>query len=132
MAQRFTQGPSADLTSLVSSNASATVYPSDDAVLAQLQARFRADQPYTRLSGSALVAVNPMRMLASLNEASAEDYKVKTYAAARWWDQQQQGQGEGAKGSSPDDVLPPHPYEFAARVYHSMRRTQRSQAILYS
>ena len=123
MSHQFTQGSSADLVSLVTSNASATVYPSDDAVLSQLQQRFRADQPYTRLSSTSLVICNPMRMLANLNENSAEDYKVKTYADAKWAEEKRQ---------SPEEALQPHPYEFAARVYHMMRRTKRSQAVVYS
>ncbi|KDN43897.1 glycosyltransferase family 2 protein [Tilletiaria anomala UBC 951] len=120
---QFTTGSSADLVSLVSSNASTTVYPSDDAVLALLQQRFRSDQPYTRLASSTLVVVNPLRMLANLNEASAEAYALKCYADTKW-DQE--------KRTSPIDVLPPHPYELAARAYHAMRRTKKSQAIVYS
>lgn len=112
---------SADLVSLVSANVSATVYPTDDAILAALQARFRSEQPYTRLGSSTLVVLNPLRTLANLSDASAEQYR-KLYAEAAW---------EAGRAQHPDEALPPHPYELATRVYHMMRRTRQSQAIVF-
>lgn len=93
-----------------------------DAVVATLQHRFRADQPYSRLGPTTLVSVNPLRILANLNDASAETYRAYTYADPDW----------EAEGRDPADVLPPHPYELAARVYHAMRRQRRSQALLFT
>lgn len=93
-----------------------------DAVVAALQQRFRADQPYSRLGAATLVSVNPLRTLANLNDASAETYRTHTYAEANWEPQ----------GRDPAEVLPPHPYELAARVYHAMRRTRRSQALVFT
>ncbi|PWN53759.1 hypothetical protein IE53DRAFT_108130 [Violaceomyces palustris] len=113
----------ADLVSLVSSNATSTKYPSDDAILSVLQQRFRSDQPYTRLSSTTLLVVNPLRALANLSDASAEEYKAKCFANVKW---------EQQRADSPEDALPPHPYELACRVYHSMRRSGESQAVIFN
>ncbi|PWN43013.1 hypothetical protein IE81DRAFT_346989 [Ceraceosorus guamensis] len=115
-------GPSADLVSLVTSTSSTTVQLSDDTVLSHLQQRFRSEQPYSRLGGTSLIVINPLRTLANLNDASADAYR-KLYNEASW---------EQSGSLQPDDRLPPHPYEFATRVYHAMRRTKESQAVLYS
>jgi chitin synthase len=120
--RRAMAAAAADLVSLVSATAQTTVYPSDDAVLSFLQQRFRVELPYTRLGASTLVVLNPLRTLANLSDASADAYR-KAYAEAAW---------EAAGEQHPDEKLPPHPYEFAARVYHYMRRTAQSQAIVFS
>ena len=70
---------SGELTDLVASSASATIYPSDDAILSVLQARFRADLPYTRIGSSNLVVVNPLKVLASVNDISAKEYEDRCY-----------------------------------------------------
>jgi hypothetical protein len=65
---------------LVSSTGSARVYPTDDAVpLAVLQARFRADAPYSRIGATNLVAVNPFKTLANVNDASAKECEERAY-----------------------------------------------------
>ena len=46
---------SGNLVDLVSSSGSATIYPSDNVILAVLQARFRADLPYTGIGSSTLI-----------------------------------------------------------------------------
>ena len=56
---------SGDLVDLVSSSGSATIYPSDDAILAVLKACFRADLPYTRIGCTNLLVVNPYKALAT-------------------------------------------------------------------
>lgn len=112
-----------DLTSLISTNlSSAAVYPSDDAILSILQARFRSDLNYTRLGSTTLVAINPLRIQANLNEASAESYIKQCYSDFDW---------EERSAAHPETTLPPHPYELGLRVYHKMRRTKASQAIVY-
>src|ERR1700733_5392195 len=70
---------SGDLVDLVSSSRSATISPSDDAILAVLQARFRADLPYTRIGASNLVVVNPYKTLANVNDISAKEYEERCY-----------------------------------------------------
>lgn len=113
-------GAPSDLTSLISTGSSSV--PSEETVLSALQQRFRADLPYTRVSSTHLVVVNPLRTLSNLNDASAEEYRKKTYADTTWLN----GQKE-----TPDLALPPHPYELAGRVYHMMRRTNQSQAVVF-
>ena len=110
-----------DLVSLVMSHATSTVYPSDDAIVATLQARFRAGQPYSRLGATTLVVVNPLRASRNLGDESADEYVQTAYSDTTW-----ESQGR----PHPDDALPPHPYELALRAYLRMRRTQSSQAIL--
>jgi chitin synthase len=111
-----------DLVTLVSTNSTSTVYPSEDTILSVLQARARSDEYYTRLGSTTLVAINPLRTLTNLNDASAEAYVKQCYSDANW---------EERAAPHPDEALPPHPYELALRAYHKMRRTGSSQAIVY-
>ena len=108
---------SGDLTDLVSSS-SATVHPSDDTILSVLQARFRADQPYTRIGASGLVVVNPYKTLANVNDVSAKEYEERCYKDTSF----------PLPGAT---SLPPHLYDLAARVYLLMRRRVESQAVVF-
>lgn len=110
---------SGDLVDLVFTSASTTVYPTDDAILTVLNARFRSDNPYTRVSASHLVVVNPYKTLANTNEVSAKDYEEKCYK-----DTSMPLPG----GPAP---LSPHLYELAARVYLVMRRRNQSQSVIF-
>ncbi|KAI0940344.1 hypothetical protein AcV5_001478 [Taiwanofungus camphoratus] len=110
---------SGDLTDLVSSSTSATVYPSDDSILSVLQARFRADLPYTRVGASNLVAVNPYKTLANINDASAKEYEERCYKDTSL----------PLPGGPPP--LPPHLFDLAARVYLLMRRRNESQSLIF-
>ena len=68
---------SGDLLDIVSSSASATIYPSDDIILSVLQARFRSDLPYTRIRNTNLLVVNPYK---TVNDASgAREYEERCY-----------------------------------------------------
>lgn len=112
---------SGDLADLVASSASAqvTVHPSEDAILAVLQARFRADQPYTTVSTSNLVVINPYKSLASVNDASAREYEERSYKDTAL---------PLADGPRP---LQPHVYDLAAKLYLMMRRRNESQAVVF-
>ncbi|KAF4619536.1 hypothetical protein D9613_004681 [Agrocybe pediades] len=107
-----------DLLTLVSSTGSAIIYPSDDTLLAVLQSRFRADLPYTRIGTSHLVAVNPYKTLASVNDASAKEYEEREYAVDTT------GSTSGAR------ELQPHLYDVAAKIYLLMRRRGESQGVI--
>ena len=109
---------SGDLTDLVASTGSTTVYPTDDAILNVLQARFRADMPYARISASNLVVVNPLKSLANVNEASAREYEERCY--------------KDTAVPTPGSPKPPqpHPYDLAAKAYLLMRQRKQSQAVL--
>ncbi len=109
---------SGDLVDLVSSSGAATIYPSDDAILGVLQARFRADLPYTRIGATHLVAVNPYKTLANVNDVSAKDYEDRCYKDTSM-----------PMVDSPKP-LQPHLYDLAARVYLLMRRRNESQGVL--
>ena len=110
---------SGDLTDLVSSSSSTTVYPSDDAILAVLQSRFRSDLPYTRIGSSNLVVVNPYKELANVNEASAREYEERCY------------RDTSIPTPSSPTPLQPHLYDLAARVYLLLRQKSESQAVVF-
>lgn len=109
---------SGDLVDLVSSSGSATIYPSDDAILAVLQARFRADLPYTRIGSTNLVSVNPYKTLANVNDVSAKEYEERSY------------KDTGLPMVDSPRPLQPHLYDLAARMYLLMRRRNESQGVL--
>lgn len=103
--------PESDLTNLASTSATE---PNVNDVAQALIRRARTDLPYTHASFCRLVAVNPQRPLADLSDVSAEEYRKRAYAHDR----------SGVP-------LEPHPYELAGRVYHKMRASSKSQAIIY-
>ncbi|KIY65055.1 glycosyltransferase family 2 protein [Cylindrobasidium torrendii FP15055 ss-10] len=109
---------SGDLIDLVSSSGSATIYPSDDAILAVLQSRFRADLPYTRISASHLVVVNPYKTLANVNNVSAKEYEERCY------------KDTSLPMVDTPKPLQPHLYDLAAKMYLLMRRRNESQVLL--
>ena len=109
---------SGDLIDLVSSSSTATVHPTDDAVLQILQASFRADRPYSRINTSNLIVVNPFKSLANTKDNSAKDYEERCYK-------------DTSPSTSSQPPLPPHPYDLAARAYLLMRRRGESQAIIF-
>jgi chitin synthase len=110
---------SGDLVDLVSTSSSATVHPTDDAILQVLQASFRVDRPYFRINTSNLVVVNPFKALANTNDNSAKEYEERCY------------KDTSSTSSSSQPPLPPHPYDLAARAYLLMRRRGESQAVLF-
>lgn len=119
MASTSTQAiASGDLVDLVSSSASATIYPSDDAIISVLQARFRADLPYTRIGATNLVVVNPYKTLANVNDVSAKEYEERCYKDTSL-----------PLVDSPKP-LQPHLYDLAARIYLLMRRRNESQSVI--
>src|SRR5882724_7633107 len=100
---------SGDLTDLVvSSSTSTTVYPSDDTILSVLQARFRADLPYTRIGASTLIVINPLKVLANLNDASAREYDERNY------------RDTSMPTADAPKAFQPHLYALAASVYLTM------------
>ena len=109
---------SGDLVDLVSSSGSATIYPSDDVILAVLQARFRADLPYTRIGSTNLLVINPYKTLASVNDVSAKEYEERSY------------KDTSLPVLDSPRPLQPHLYDVAARVYLLMRRRNESQAVV--
>jgi chitin synthase len=109
---------SGDLVDLVSSSGSVTIYPSDDAILAVLQARFRGDLPYTRIGSANLLVINPYKILANVNDVSAKEYEERSY------------KDTALPALDSPRPLQPHLYDVAARVYLLMRRRNESQAVV--
>ncbi|CAK5267523.1 unnamed protein product [Mycena citricolor] len=109
---------SGDLLDLVSSSGAATIYPNDDAILAVLQARFRADLPYTRIGSTHLLVVNPLKALSSVSDASAREYEERCY------------KDTNLPAIDSPKPLQPHMYETACRIYLLMRRRAEPQMII--
>ncbi|KIK94572.1 glycosyltransferase family 2 protein [Paxillus rubicundulus Ve08.2h10] len=109
---------SGDLADLLSVSHSTTVYPTDDAILAVLSARFRADLPYARIGSTGLVVLNPCKTLANVNDVSAKEYEEICY--------------KDTKLGLVDSRRPPQPhvYELAAKIYLLMRRRTEKQAVI--
>ena len=111
-----------ELTGLVSTSNKTSIYPTDDSILSLLHARFRHDQPYTRLapSSSTLVIVNPFKHMRNLDDESQREYKARSRYNAN--------DDHRDRGKPP---LQPHPYQLAANIYSFMCRRNQSQAVLF-
>jgi chitin synthase len=75
--------------------------------------------PYTTIGASNIVAVNPYKTLANINESSAKDYEERCYKDTSL----------PIVGSA--TPLQPHVYDFAAKVYLLIRRREESQAVIF-
>jgi chitin synthase len=109
---------SGNLVDLVSTSGSAKIYPTDDTVLAVLQARFRADNPYSRIGTTNLVLVNPYKALANVNDASSKEYEERSY------------RDTALPMGDTSHPIQPHVYDMAARIYLLVRRRNESQAVV--
>jgi Myosin head (motor domain) len=107
-----------ELTRLISTSNNTSIYPTDDSIISLLHARFRHDQPYTRLapSSSTFVIVNPFKHMPNLDDESLREYKARCYDATD-------------DNSKPP--LQPHPYQLATSIYSFMRRRNQSQAVVF-
>lgn len=112
-----------NLVDLVLSQASSTVFPTDDSIVSTLQTLFRNNAPYCRLGDTCMVAINPLRTLGNMAQKSARTYVEQCYSDTQW---------ETNGKASPSEALAPHPFDLALRIYHRMRRTEASQAIVFS
>ena len=86
---------------------------SDDIIVACIRERFMADNIYTSIGTSALVAVNPHKYIPSNSDSILQKY------AAEYRD------------TTPSKIpLPPHIFQLANNAYYHMRRTAQDQCIL--
>lgn len=108
---------SGNLADLVSTFNSATVYPSDDAILAVLHTRFRSDLPYTRIGTTHLVAINPCKILSIADDITAREYQERCYR-------------DTSLSLQSASVLQPHIYQLATQMYLLMRRRKESQSLV--
>jgi len=86
-------------------------------ILTVLNARFRADLPYTWLDTSHLLAINPCKALSSINDASVREYEEHCYR-------------DMSLSLASACVLQPHVYELTAQMYLLMWRRRESQALV--
>lgn len=87
---------------------------SDDLIVACLRERFMADNVYTSVGTSALVALNPHKYV-----SSNADSIMQKYAA------------EYRDTAGHNEKLPPHIFQLANNAYYHMRRTSQDQSILF-
>ena len=79
---------------------------------------FEQTLPYTNIGTSNLVAVNPYKALANLNDASAKEYEDRSY------------KDTSLPAADSPCPLQPHLYDLAAKVYLLMRRRCESQVLI--
>lgn len=93
--------------------------PALETVVQTIQARFRADLPYSYIGSSTLLILNPNRVLANLSDASAEEYRNHQPTRSS---QQQTAQRS----------LEPHPYDLAGRAWRLLKARGENQCIVYT
>lgn len=134
-----------DLVELISTGGASVVLPSAETILTTLQQRYKAEQPYSYAGPSNLVVVNPLRVLGNLSDASAAQYERGS--ATAWGSSSDSARSASSSvASSPSSANPthlnatiqgqdqgqqPHPYELAGRIYTSMQRNGKSQAVVF-
>ncbi|KAK8846712.1 hypothetical protein IAR55_005799 [Kwoniella newhampshirensis] len=99
----------------------------EDTVLATLRERFLAAQPYTSISPTAIVSVNPHTYLPINGDASLQDYVAEYYRIRV--DDDASREGDGAKQK---ESLGPHLFKLGLNAYYNMRRTRQDQIIVMS
>ncbi|OCF76617.1 chitin synthase [Kwoniella mangroviensis CBS 8886] len=97
----------------------------EDTVLATLRERFLISQPYTSLSPSNLISVNPHSYLPVNGDASLQDY-VAEYYRIRVDDET----SRDADSTTKKDRLGPHIFQLALNAYYNMRRTRQDQIVV--
>ncbi|KAH9468950.1 hypothetical protein Pst134EA_009475 [Puccinia striiformis f. sp. tritici] len=83
--------------------------PSDEQLISILQSRHRAELHDIFIGQSILLHINPLKPTQDINDQSARAYQEE-----------------------PAQNLPPHLYQLASNVFYSIRRTCKTQAIIYS
>lgn len=104
----------------------------EDTLLATLRERYLLSKPYTALSSSGLIALNPFASHTSNSEQSLQRY-AQDYREGG--DGDQNGQ-EGSSGNNGGDQngkgkqREPHVFALANDAYYHMKRTGQDQSIL--
>lgn len=106
----------------------------EDTVLACLRERYLASSPYTSISASALVSVNPHAYLPINGDASLQDYVAEYYDSTVDDASQRRRDSGSASGSSLSGgarrKLGPHVFRLGLDAFYNMRRTGQDQIIL--
>lgn len=98
----------------------------EDTILATLRERYLASIPYTSLSPTALVSVNPHGFLPINGDASMQDYIAEYYRSAVDDEASRDGSGVGLT----KERLNPHVFRMALGAYYNMRRTRQDQIVV--
>lgn len=96
----------------------------EDTILATLRERYLASSPYTALSSSAIVSVNPNAYLPVNGDASLQDYVAEYFRSAV---------NDSARREGDDVVkeqLGPHIFRLALNAHYNMRRTRQDQIVV--
>nr|CAG8434853.1 941_t:CDS:2 [Entrophospora candida] len=84
-----------------------------DIITSTLRERYQHDLIYTRINSSALVSINPYKILPLFNDSTVQEY-VADY------------KDSSGQRTSP----PPHAFQIASQAYLHMRRTAEDQSII--
>ncbi|PLW29013.1 hypothetical protein PCASD_18637 [Puccinia coronata f. sp. avenae] len=99
------------LTQLIIEDDAATV-PSDEQLLSLLHSRHRAELHDIFIGHSILLHINPLKPTQDTSDHSSREYQERAL--------------------NPPSNLPPHLYQLSSDVFYSLRRTCKTQAIIYS
>ncbi|KAK4689794.1 chitin synthase, partial [Tremellales sp. Uapishka_1] len=95
----------------------------EDTILATLRERYLANQPYTAISPSALVSLNPHVYIPLNGDASLQDYVAEYHRSTVDDDVSREKGGEKER-------LGPHVFGLALASYYNMKRTKQDQIII--
>lgn len=98
----------------------------EDTILATLRERYLAQTPYTAISSTALISVNPHKYLPTNGDASLQDYVAEYYRSAVDDEVPREDRGSGLA----KERLSPHVFRMALGAYYNMRRTRQDQIML--
>ena len=98
----------------------------EDTILATLRERYLASNPYTSISSTSLVSVNPHTYLPTNGDASLQDYVAEYYRSAVDDEVPREERGSGLS----KERLSPHMFRMALGAYCNMKRTRQDQIVL--
>lgn len=98
----------------------------EDTILATLRERYLASNPYTSISSTALVSVNPHKYLPTNGDASLQDYVAEYYKSAV----DDSVPREERASALAKERLSPHVFRTALAAYYNMKRTRQDQIVL--
>lgn len=114
-----------NLTQLIPSTTSSVIkLPTIESIVQLLILRSKLEITSTFIGDTNLLVINPNSILSIDNDLSKSEYEERSYKLAS-----NSGSNSGVVGS--DNVILPHAYDLACRVYLMMRRTGETQSIIF-
>ena len=98
----------------------------EDTILATLRERYLALNPYTSISATSLISVNPHKYLPINGDASLQDYVAEYYRSAVDDEVSREDRGVGLA----KERLSPHVFRIALGAYYNMKRTRQDQIVV--